>query len=357
MADIAERSYDIHGVVRLSVRGTTAVLTEVDHHLNEFAVAQLSGTPDIVIAPYHEAPPTPPTTVVDDYRFGDDALDNPDRRVRIALFASPIQLHADRLALPINLLIQFALMRNGRSFVHGAGLEIDGRTILFPAYPGTGKTTIVSAMVARGAQFFGDDLCIVGGGDLGAFPQALSVYPHHLPILNYDAPDARRAFRRTAMLDRIINLVGPGRSLPARGARVILSALRTPAVNVPPARVFGAAHIAATAPLREVVALQRAGTVSTLTEQSATAEELAEHATAVLWHEWHASFHDLLLYDALARNGGSLPRWFEDVRATLTEAFRPLPVARILIPAHWDNQTLITAFPDFWQRRTQANVR
>lgn len=348
---IAEQVYNIHSLVRLRVRGDAATLREIDLHLDAFRCDRLELPPAVVIEPYDAAPPTLPTTVVDDYEYGDGGYHRGAIRFRFDLHASPQTYHMDRLHLPINLIVQLGLLRMDHTFLHGAGLSIDGRQVLFPAYPGTGKTTLVAAFVKAGAKMYGDDLCIVGGGRIYSYPQALSVYPHHLPILDYADRGAERAFRRTALIDRVIPTMASGPSRPAKLARVLLSALRTPSVNILPKHVFGLAALADEGALHEVIALERSGEISELVREPVDLGSLADQSAAILWHEWHASFHDLLLYDALAESGRGTVERVRQVRDVALQAFRSVPCSRVRIPTSWDNATLVREFPVFWRER------
>lgn len=350
---ISERYYDIHSIVRVRVRGDASLHREVEFHLASFRCEQLEKPHEILIDRYDAAPPTIRTTVVDDYEYGAGAYHRAARRIRFDMLGRPQTYYMDRLSLPINLIIQLALLRTGHTFLHGAGLSIDGRHVLFPAYPGTGKTTLVAAFVRAGGRLFGDDLCIIGDGQIYSFPQALSVYPHHLPILAYDDQDARRAFRRTALIDRIGAPLAHRTSRLARLARVLLGALRTPSVNVAPAKVFGDEAIAKEGKLEEVVVLERSGEISSLVRETADVTDLADQASTILWHEWHASFHDLLLYDALAETGrGTLGR-FRQVSEIAQQAFQAVRCTRVRIPANWDNGTLIREFPSFFESMSE----
>lgn len=345
---ITEGKYDIHSLVQLLVRGDPDMVREIDLHLGTFKCEQLKSQPTVIIEPYDLAPPTRRTTVVDDYEFGDDGYNRRAIRFRCDLLASPQAYHMDRLHLPINLIVQLALLRTGHTFLHGAGLSIDGHRVLFPAFPGTGKTTLVAGFVNAGEKMFGDDFCIVGNGNIYSYPQAFSVYPHHLPILGYSDRSGERAFRRTAMIDKLLNATASGSSRPAKVARVILSSLRTPSINVMPEHIFGPEALADMGSLHEILALERSGEVNELERESIDANSLADQASVVLWHEWHASFHDLLLYDALGESGlGTIGR-FHQVRDVALKVFQSIPCFRVRIPDSWDNATLIQEFLTFW---------
>lgn len=89
-----------------------------------------------------------------------------------------------------NLWMQALLILQGVSLVHGAGVTLGGKGILFAGFGGVGKTLLVSELRKRGDfMFFGDDYVIVDSeGCLYAYPADLSIYPHHLDAF----PELRR---------------------------------------------------------------------------------------------------------------------------------------------------------------------
>lgn len=349
-----EQYYDIHSLVRLRVCGSSSLLNEIDVHLWPFKCGYINEPIDVLIEQYENAPKVLRTTVVDDYEYGDGVYHRPSSRIRYDIFSAPQTYYMDRLNLPINLVVQMALLRKKYTFIHGAGLSIEGRHVLFPAYPGTGKTTLVSTFVKSGALMFGDDLCIIGDGYIYPYPQALSVYPHHLPILGYSNRNINRKFRNTKIIDNISTIFFRHASRPAKLARLILNSLRTPSVNILPSEVFGINAIA-TEKMRldEVVVLERSGIINKLVHEETVINDIVNQASAILWHEWHASFHDLLLYDAMAESGhGTIDR-FNQVCNLVKHVFQAVPCSRIRIPADWDNFMLIREFPVFWKNLSE----
>ena len=346
---IIEKFYNIHSLVRLQVRASADILQEIDHHLGPFCIGELDAEPHVIIDRYEAAPAAARATIVDDYEYGSGIYHRKSIRLWCNLKGAQHRYHMDRLILPINLIVQLALLRIGYSFLHGAALLMNGKAVLFPAYPGTGKTTLVAAFVKQGSKLFGDDLCIIGKGRLYSYPQAFSVYPHHLTILPYKDAYVERAFRRTAMIDK---LRAPFENNPHRWSklvRFILAQFRVPYVNVMPGRIFGEGSIAQDGVLGKVIVIERSGEISSLVQETVDLADIASQATAILWHEWHASFHDLLLYDALSESGRHTLSLFKQVNDIYSASFKFVPCTRVRIPASWDNVKLTCEFPKFFR--------
>jgi len=349
---VIEQCYDIHSIIRVSVRADIRTCHQIDTHLLSFRRDSLDSPADVIIDRYDAAPPTPPVTVVDDYEYGAGVYHRPTGRIRFDILGAPQSYYMDQLCLPINLIVQLALLRTGHTFLHGAGLSIQGNQVLFPAYPGTGKTTLVSAFTRMGAQLFGDDLCIVGDGLIFSYPQALSVYPHHLPVLGYSDRAVERTFRRTELLDSMIAPMAHSTIRPIKLIRFLLNMLRQPSVNLMPNLVFGDNAIASQGKLNEIVALERSGEVDKLTSEPVDLQALADQSATILWHEWHPWFHDLLLYDAMAESGRGTMRKFRQVSDLALGVFQSVKCSRVRIPSNWDNAKLVSEFPAFWQGRS-----
>lgn len=81
--------------------------------------------------------------------------------------------------------LQVALLSRGATFLHAAGVERDGRALIFPSWGGIGKTALVSHLVRdRGWRLLGDDLVILSSeGICWAFPKPLAVYSYHRGVL------------------------------------------------------------------------------------------------------------------------------------------------------------------------------
>lgn len=345
---IVEKCYNIHSIIKIIIRANPSVIREVDYHLGPFSWQSLDTAPDVIIDSYDAAPVAARTTVVDEYEYGSGIYHRKSLRLWIDLNNKQQLYYMDRLALPINLIIQLALLRVGYSFLHGAALLLNGKTVVFPAYPGTGKTTIVAAFVKLGGKLFGDDLCIMGDGRLYSYPQAFSVYPHHLPVLPYKDEYAVRAFRKTELIDKLCSIIEHNSNRWVKFIRLAIAQFRTPSINMMPEIIFGDNAIAQKGVLEKVVVIERSGDITELVHEPVNVADIASQATAILWHEWHASFHDLLLYDALSASGRYTISLFKKVNDIYLASFQSVPCSRVRIPASWSNEKLVQEFPSFF---------
>lgn len=345
-----EAFYNIHGLVKIKVIGDESIVSEMELHLQSFAVSSLEDF-DISVAPFASATDFHADTVVDEYSFNGSVYRREDMRIQFDLVN--FNFYMDRLHLPINLIVQLALLKKGYTFVHAAALKIDDVPFLFPAYPGTGKTTIVATYLKRGAKLYGDDLAIIGKSndsttEIHNFPQAFSVYPHHLEILEYSTPKIDRDFYLTRIFDHIVRMVASGDNIFAKIVRKGFSLFSTRAVNVMPTKIFGDAVLATKGQLKNILVLERSAAADSLElVRDFDRSKLASQANVILWHEWHASFHDLLLYDALCFEGSHVLSLFQQSEEILDSVFSAATISKVKIPVAWSNAELEAGFPDF----------
>ena len=338
-----EAIYDIHGLVSISARGTSELIGSLDSHIGMFKTNSKLSNFDIEISPFSDFIRDGNGEALDDWVFSENFAIRETRNLAFNLLGEKIMLYADRLELPINLLIEIALLKVGCTFVHSAGIQRDNSGVLFPAPPGVGKTTTVALLVRNGNLLLGDDLCILSPGKIWSYPQSLSVYPYHREVL------PRLKFKHQIRLSVIAakNVLAPkGSGFLSRASRFALSLAIPSCLSIDPAEVFGSHAMKDSAPLSAVVFLQRNNSTLNIKVTSPEADAIAG-AAKILWHEWHANFHELLLLDALMYG----PHWLESLisrtESIISQAISLVPNSKIEIPACWKAADLSAHDMDF----------
>jgi hypothetical protein len=76
--------------------------------------------------------------------------------------------------------------------IHAAVLEREGRALLMPAPPGSGKSTLCAALVSQGWRLLSDELALVSttDGTLAPIPRPVTLKNESIPALLAFAPDA-----------------------------------------------------------------------------------------------------------------------------------------------------------------------
>ena len=77
--------------------------------------------------------------------------------------------------------------------IHSATLERNGRGLLMPAPPGSGKSTLCAALVARGWRLLSDEFALIdpASGDLLPVPRPVALKNGSIDVVRAWAPDAQ----------------------------------------------------------------------------------------------------------------------------------------------------------------------
>ena len=76
--------------------------------------------------------------------------------------------------------MQLSLLGCGHTMIHAAALEKDGQVLMLPSWGGVGKTATVCRFVREyGWRLLGDDLVILGNGQVKPFLKPFVIYPYH----------------------------------------------------------------------------------------------------------------------------------------------------------------------------------
>ncbi len=86
----------------------------------------------------------------------------------------------------IDFIIAKKLSEKGYSLVHASGMMFENRGLLFTGRGGSGKTTICSHLISKGAKFLGDNYIILKDGVLFPFPTALNLFTYNLSDIVLD---------------------------------------------------------------------------------------------------------------------------------------------------------------------------
>ena len=329
-----ETFYDIHGLISISAKGTSSLIDSLDSHLSLFKSDASFEKVSIKILPFSDFKGNKNGQALDDWIFSENFAIRESRNLAFNLVGESVILYADRLEIPINLLMQIALLKVDCTFVHSAGIQMGKSGVLFPAPPGVGKTTTVSMLVKNGNFLLGDDLCILSAGKIWSYPQSLSVYPYHRNVLPRLKFKYQVKLSAIALKESLILKVLNGASFFSRGLRFAISLLLPNCLSIDPAEVFGNDAVINCSPLSAVVFIQRSHLTDNLSLVQADEDAIAS-AAKILWHEWHGNFHELLLLDALMYG----PHWLESLilqtESIIYEVIKNVPVSKITIPAMW----------------------
>jgi HprK-related kinase A len=75
--------------------------------------------------------------------------------------------------------------------IHAAVVAKNGHCIIFPAPPGSGKSTLCAGMISKGWQLLSDELALISTktGEVAPFPRPISLKNQSIPVMQEFAPD------------------------------------------------------------------------------------------------------------------------------------------------------------------------
>jgi hypothetical protein len=248
------------------------------------------------------------------------------QRLRLLRPFNPLYYDADQRSLGIvdvllHYIMQVLLSAEGASYVHASCVERDGQAVLFPAWGGVGKTSLLYRLVLReGYRFLADDMAILGqDGTVFMNPTRIAVYPYNLAGM----PDVYARLMAAQSLGSRLHWHAFARLRGADGT----------ARRVSPATLFGGDRIARQGRLARIFYLLRS-TDHDFSVEDVDSGELADRATSVLLAEIRQFRYDLQAWKSVPEFQMLPYVWeiAERTRATLQKAFATVAPRQILIP-------------------------
>lgn len=193
-----EISYDIHGALRVRIRGLAPFALKGFDCPHSWFEARPGGPPDLAVDIGAFTPDLAGCANVDHafflkrgyayFRGSDKGLSWQAEVRGLDDLAGPVTVRfdaprANRLRFPwglfpdlvltlyvLNPLLELMLWKRGLLLLHSAGVEKDGRACLIAGRGGVHKTTFAMAMLRRGWRLLGDDMVLLRGGAALCFP-------------------------------------------------------------------------------------------------------------------------------------------------------------------------------------------
>ncbi|KKR89150.1 MAG: hypothetical protein UW50_C0001G0240 [Candidatus Wolfebacteria bacterium GW2011_GWA1_44_24] len=176
--------YNIHNFLKVAVIEENNDLTPgYDHYLRDFKADEEYETVDYEVRKFSEFQlPESGLKITDEFIGFDSGVYFPREKFALTLNNNKICEYTAYANRATNLWLQVLLLKRGYSFLHGAGAEINGKGLIFPAFGGTGKTTLMSKLrKEKNFKFFGDDFVIIDkNAKMHSYPSDFSIYDYHV---------------------------------------------------------------------------------------------------------------------------------------------------------------------------------
>lgn len=332
--------YNLHDFIRVSIQGGKLKLSDgYNHYLRYFLTNKELLNIDYEVKEFSEFTyPTEYNTVGDGIGFN-NGICLMKEKYAVVFSDNKITEYTTYPNRATNLWLQLLLLRQRKSFIHGAGVEINGQGIVFPAYGGTGKTILISELrKLPNCKIFGDDYVIVEGNSrMFSYPSDFSIYPYHVTIF----PELqgsiyssylyrRRIFSWYYLCKKVINFIW--KRLSSSGIP-LLPGWTADYVKVPAVNLIGEDKIVGETKLTTAVFLQRYNGTEIKIEEISL-DKITNLVDGILWLEMQ---HAMPYLETLAACGlVDLSDIVISQKKVLRDCFTPLKLFKVNIPQKMD---------------------
>lgn len=346
--------YNIHNFIKIKIsQGKLNLVDGYNHYLRHF---QITGEPFEI---NYEVEEFSKFILPKDYFVAGDVLgfkngiSLPREKYAIIFDGEKVREYTTYANRATNLWLQTLLLKQGLSFIHGAGVEINGKGVVFPAFGGAGKTILISELRKfDNFKFFGDDYVIVDKNrNMFSYPSDFSIYPFHLPIFSEleHSVFSRYLFRRKIFGfyyngKRAINFIW--RRLSRRGVP-LLRGWNADYVKVPVVKLISDKNIGCQTKLTAAIFLSRYSGHEIHVEEIPL-DQLTQFTDGILWLE---SQHAMPYLSVLAAFGLiDLSNFAKNQHDVLKNCFTHIKRFRILIPHEIDIESYVEYITQFIQK-------
>lgn len=245
------------------------------------------------------------------------------------------------LVYPIEFAVRERLAETGRALVHGACVEFEGQTLLFPAWRGGGKTNTTFSLLTNGGNFLSDDRVWVNGeGNVWGHPMPTA--PH---TQQFDSFPALRKKNET-LRDRLSNFIEANvdhtRSFPEKAAVAFKNRFLTDIERElrDITDVVSGTQWIPEAETDAVILLQAAPRNRHVAVEELSPEDLSDDLRAIHDFEWNALLRKYFTtFDSLfpgQNRTGDLQQVIEAEEAVFADLARSVPTFQADIPREND---------------------
>ena len=210
---------------------------------------------------------------------------------------------ASWLSLPF--ILQFLFKQRNLTFVHAAGITIENKGILLPAFGGIGKTAFMSEAVKdERVKMLGDDLVLLDDrGYLHPYLRPFCLYSYHRTLFPEYFKNNKVKYRNPTLWNR--------------GIRELKSILNIPYHSVLEAKTVAPYHLFAPSklavekvPINKIYLLKRyKGLKNIGCDRTEEIDKITNFCTSVVFHEWYTLAK--MTFNLLAQKEESIAAYYE----------------------------------------------
>lgn len=247
--------------------------------------------------------------------------------------------------LSINIILQLLFIEMNVTLVHAAAVENrEGKVILFPAFGGAGKTSILGELVRKkGYRLLGDDLvCVTKDGKCFSYPRSFILYGYHKGIF----PEVFERFHLSEVKSQLKNFIVE--NMPFKGVLKSLLGksqlgIKTKSIAfkhlaaIPVKEIFGREKILDFGTIQQVLFLQRYNG-NGIKLETITKKDLSRRLFSIIHHEWMGVWKLPLIAGGFGIL--DLPGYYNKVLLILENALKGKTAQVVWIPERMKPETL-----------------
>lgn len=316
-----ETYYNIHNMARIKIKTKNPeIIKEYEYYLRNFKIRKEPENLNIEIKDFN-------------HKNGVVKIEN-----------NKMTVYIKESNLCINCLIEYILLQNNCTFIHGAGVSYKNKGIIFPAPPNTGKTILISKLREKSnIKFFGDDYLIIkDNGIMYSYPMDFSIYNYHFDFFKeLSSSKESRKIKRAKYEKILVNMI---KDIPwlkkilKQGAKLLkydfLKAgeyLKIPAQRLIPKENFGTS-----VELKYSIFLNKYNGNEFKIEKMKL-ENASKEILGILQNEWKLTMPVLLDFSD----------FLNDIKNVINRSLSNLKLYKVLVPVNMDNKEFVKRLEKF----------
>lgn len=353
--------YNIHNIVKIKFQTAKSEITkEYEHYLKNFRVEKFGNT-NIEVMDFNQfSLPNDYFNISYNVYGFQNGIYNKKDLYAVKFKNNKITLYINEANICFNALIEYILLQNKYTFIHGAGVSYKDKGIIFPGFGGVGKTLLISRLRKKNdIKFFGDDYVLVkDNGKMFSYPADFSIYNYHFNFFpELKETSANRKIKRAKYERILVNMIKdfPIKKIFKKIARLVRydflkggQYLKIPAQDLIPKEKIG------TETNLEYAVFLSKYNGSELKIKKMETEDMSREILGVLFSEW---CNTIPIYHSLCCSGVfDFAEFVNNIKFVITSCFSSLTLYKVLIPIKMNNKEYLDKIERFLDREIFSHI-
>lgn len=358
-----ENYYNIHNIVKIKITTKKPeIIKEYEYYFRDFKVLEKIEKVDIEIRDLNDFSLPSEFFNISDSLFGfKRGVYDKNNNYAIIFENEKMLIFIGSTSLSANFFIEYYLLKNNCTFIHGAGISYKDKGIIFPAPPNTGKTLLISGLRKKdNIKFFGDDYIIIKkDGTMYSYPMDFSIYNYHFNFFEELSASTDKIKIKRAVYERlIVKLVKdlPIKQTLKKVARFVGYDFLQGGeyLKIPASRLIPKSKIGATAKLKYSIFLNKYNGSSFRVEKMEL-NHLCWGIQGIMQTEWIKTKPVFFLLSSFFLL--DLSKYLHDIKETVYKSFEGVELYRAFIPDKMKSEDYIKEMEKFLEKNIFSRIQ